>query len=178
MHTNQATKKKQKLPNGKLLHMGSAASEGVDAASLPPSSPLPSPLSLPPPLLPQHVHRIYWESTKAKNLFQLQQEGDVWEGVGKQIALLTHANTTDTSYLEILEGNTIKEDSLTKYQTFAFHKKCQILAFALHNAQQNMPMWIWEKCWETAIIYATQMGVKIMKHMETVTKWYSHFCVQ
>ena len=141
MHTDQATKKKQKLPNGKLSHTGSAASEGVDAASLPPSSPpslplplplpSPSPLLLPPPP-PQHEHGIYWESTEAKNLFQLQQKKDVWEGVSKQMALLTHANTSDTSYLEILERNAINEDSLAKYQTFALHQKWQILAFALH----------------------------------------------
>jgi len=104
---------------------------------------------------PQHVYGIYWESNEAKNLFQLQQEEDVWEGVSKQIALLTHPNTTDTSYLEILEGNAVNKDSLTEYQTFTLHQKCQILAFVLHDAQENMPMWTWEKCCETAITYAT-----------------------
>jgi len=81
--------------------------------------PLPLPLSLPLPLpllpLPQYGVGLYWCSTKGKNLFFPWKDDTVLQSIDVQIVILTKANKTELSYLNVIEGKDVDQDMMTEY---------------------------------------------------------------
>jgi len=117
---------------------------------------------LPPP--PQQQPVIYWCSTEVKNLSFPWKDETVLQSISVQIVILTKANKTELSYLDIIEGKDMDQDTLTEYQIFLIHQKYQILCITHHLAKENMNVWTWEKCCKTATTCGVRMGVSVTKH--------------
>ena len=120
-HPVKKQKQKPTEPDdsGKLLHMSSMASEGVDATSSLPTPPLPPPL---PPTL------SYWDSTKAKKLFKpMADEENALKAIEEQKNLLDCATEAPQSYLTIIQhdgsGDEEAEEQMTECQKFVLHEK-------------------------------------------------------
>jgi hypothetical protein len=92
--------------------------------------------------------------------------------------ILTKANRSDDSYLEVIDGSEAleEENTLMSFEKHTIHIRCQLLCLSLHLAIENINIWTWNKCYTETIRQSQRMGFFSVKHSKTVEKWYRAFC--
>ena len=143
---------KWKLPFVYQYQHGITASSSsvVPTASLPPIKSPNKNKTNDPPLIETI---LYWDSMKAKQLFNPKETESTVEGIKKQIEMLNSIQETHLGYLNIITN--APEDAaeaLTEHQLMKLCQWCQILSLALSTALDHMPQWkTWNRCCQEAV---------------------------
>jgi hypothetical protein len=128
--------------------------------------------------MPDPSEHTYWLSAEARKLFAPKGSETVLEGIYAQIKILQEANEMHMSHQNVLDnqkGQTLDEDSLTSYQVWATQQRCAIICLALTIVKEKMSSFLWEKCFELAIQYASAARIKLLSRPRTVMEWYRCF---
>ena len=67
----------------------------------------------------------YWDSPEAIKLFRVREGETTQEAINNQIIILTKANRSDDSYLEVIHGSEAleEENTLTSFEKHAISKR-------------------------------------------------------
>jgi hypothetical protein len=125
----------------------------------------------------RHPWSSYWDSPEAIRLFRVREGETTEEAINEQIGILTKANRTDDSYLQVIYGYEKMEDmnAVSSFEKHMIRIRSQLLCLALHLALDNMNNWTWNKCCCEAIVQSKRMGIVSVKYSKTIEKWYRAF---
>ena len=133
-----------------------------------------------PPTPPQEPelppgYNIWWYSTEAEKLFNVQKEiqttvDRLWE----LIAVLDAANMMAQSYKAIVEDNDA-DNTMSEHKKESIRMRARYLTQAYRIALDSMPYKSWHDCCQEAINALAAVGIRYIKNSRVLQRWNDEF---